>query len=77
MHYNIELGVKKIILFLLKKLFTAGMRMRWGYPNPSGMGMRLDFTSPLGMGSVTGKYMGVGYGDGKVKFVPTQSHFHA
>jgi len=44
--------------------------MGWGYPNPLGMRMRFTFSSPLGMGRVTGKYMIIGYGDGKCKTRP-------
>jgi len=45
--------------------------MRWEYPNLSGTGMRFDFSSPLIMDRVTSIYMGVGYGDGKIKLVST------
>jgi len=75
MYYNVALGDAKKLIFLLKKLFNAGMG--GGYPNPSGTGMRFNFSSPLDMGRVTGKYLRIGYEDGKVKPVPTPPHCHA
>jgi len=47
------------------------------YPNSLGTGMGFNFSSPLGMGRVTGKYMGVGDGDGEGKTCPHSAHCHA
>ena len=41
-----------------------------GYPNSSGTEMEFNFSSPLDMGVVTGKYMRIGYKDGKCKTHP-------
>jgi len=44
--------------------------MGWVYPNSLGMEMSFDFSSPLGRSRVTGKYIGVGYGDREGKTNP-------
>lgn len=68
MHYNIALEAEKYFYFLRKKLSTAGMGMRRGFPNSLGMKMRFDFSSSLGIDRVTR----VEYenGEGKIRVHP-------
>jgi len=74
MHRNIAIRVEKN--FYSKKLSTAGMRIRLGYPNPLETGMRFDFSSRLDLSKITGKYMRVEYGDmeGITHHIPPHCH---